>query len=520
MDWPRRRLVHLLDSGVMAGGVPPSDFSPSQIAGLGAWYRADSGSLVNYAANFVTANQEFLSVANNPSLRFGNIAWTVGGWFWLDGNTIQVLMAQSQTQSAMDWQVYFFPSSGELIANTYVSASYPQARIVMPSFGTWHFLVVSYDPAVGTGALSIQLNNGPINTNPNAGPMTDFTTGGITLGTNGYDAQGPYHLSGRMQHWFMFGRALDATERSFLWNGGNGRAYEDLSNTFKTGLRAWWPLDELSGTRRDLSGNNNTLTDNNTVTANTGKVSSQAGADGALIGSWKDGSTNTFDMTAFGNPTLQINELNGLPVIRFDGVDDFFQRTGVLGSALSGPQAQTVWVVQNQSAADTQSTTYNWDSTGGGTNILSTHLSYADNVLYYDTGNAVAATGRLRANQPEPWKGTWHIVEMVRDGTTNSSFTIEGNPISVYLAQPTGTFDGTVTGTFKIAEHAVPGAHIFQGDMAELLMYNRTLNATERTDVRKYLMTKWGIRQNKLLTLAGYGYLLVNSTTNGRLAVS
>ena len=36
------------------------------------------------------------------------------------------------------------------------------------------------------------------------------------------------------------------------------------------GLVAYWPLDEASGTRRDLSGNGLTLTDNNTVTGNPG----------------------------------------------------------------------------------------------------------------------------------------------------------------------------------------------------------------------------------------------------------
>ena len=39
------------------------------------------------------------------------------------------------------------------------------------------------------------------------------------------------------------------------------------------GLVAYWPLDEASGTRRDLSGNGLTLTDNNTVTGAAGPSS-------------------------------------------------------------------------------------------------------------------------------------------------------------------------------------------------------------------------------------------------------
>lgn len=520
-----RRLLTLLDVGtVVSGGGGGTPILPI-LDGLGVWYKADQGTLGLNAAQFATANSEYLSIANNPALMFGNIAWTVGGWVYLDAGGIMVIIAQSQTQAVMDWQVYYHTTVGQLIANTYAGGSYPQAIIGGVTAGAWHFIVMSFDPAVGTGALSLQVDNGAINTNSAAGPMTNFPTGGVTLGCNGYDAPA-YSLSGRMQHWFLFARALDTAERNFLWNGGNGRGYEDLPSTFRTNLRAWWPLDELSGPRRDLAGGN-TLTDNNTVTSNTGKVYSQAGGDGAIIHKWLDSSLHHYDLggaSVTATPTLQINELNGKPVARFDGVDDYMEAfTNPLGSDLCGPQAQTVFVVQRQTSTDGASTTYNWDPTGAGTNILSTHLAYADNVLYYDTGDAVADTGRLRANRPLGWVDTWHIVEMVRDGgTTNSAYIIDGNPITAYLKQPTGTFNGAVTGVFRLGEHASLGPHIFQGDIAELIMFNRTLSTTERTQVRDYLKSRWGIAQNKLLTTSGaYGYVLIKaSDPHGRLAIN
>jgi hypothetical protein len=54
---------------------------------------------------------------------------------------------------------------------------------------------------------------------------------------------------------------------------GIGDSENSIGRGLLNGLVAYWPLDEASGTRRDLSGNGLTLTDNNTVTGNPGPSS-------------------------------------------------------------------------------------------------------------------------------------------------------------------------------------------------------------------------------------------------------
>lgn len=523
MGFPhRRRLVTLLDVGVMpsGGGEAPGGL----LEGLGVWYRADQGITLGtsgpVAADFVTTNSEYLSIPTNSSLRLGNTPWTVGGWVFRSLLALQVFASKSVDGTTVDWEIYA-DGSGYAIARAWNGTAY--ATIYAPvgfNAGSWRFMILSYD---GAGTLTLQVDVGALYS-AGGGHFTDSAGGGILLGAGQWNAPGTFY-SGRMQNWFMFARGLDATERAFLFNAGAGRRYEDLDATFRTGLRAWWPLNEGAGSRRDQSGNSNTLTDNNTVMSNVGLIDNGI-ASGAPITVWEDSGPNDYHLGASGatSPGIYVGERNGKPVVRFDGTTDHMV-TGALitGSDLAGPQAQTVFLVHKQLSTDGMSVSYGWDSSGTSVNVLGAHLSWSpDNVLYYDTGAAAApGDGRLRANRPEPWPDTWHIVEMVRDGMTGS-YTIEGNPVSSYLQLPTGTFNPAGISALGVGgDRTGATLSLFQGDIAELIIYNRTLTVAERDTVRNYLKLKWGIAQNKLMhNTIGGGYILLGVGSNDRLAIS
>ena len=513
MGFPhRRRLVTLLDVGVMPSGTgPPVEPPIEEIEGLGVWYKADQGVLAApTAANFVAVNAEHLTIPTNTSLRLGNIPWTVGGWAWHDSAAIHVLATRCSGALEMEWQLY--TNAGTVVGNNWNGATHGQVTGSGAVAGAWQFFILSYDPA-GGGVMTVQVNNGTL-TSAVLGAVMDHAGGGVMLGANTWGAPGAF-LNGRLQNWFMFGRALDAADRSFLWNGGNGRYFEELPAAFKTGLRAWWPLDEISGSRRDLSGNNNTLTDNNTVMSAVGKVGSPAGVDGAPIQIWEDSGPNGLHVsqaTALYQPTLQISERNGKPVVRFDG-NDWLERAGVLGSLLCGVTDVTVFIVQSTLGSDTQSGLFGWQQ-GLATNQFTAYV-YDSNLLL-DVG-AVPA-GRLSVPVPLPWGDTWHLMEGVRAGSTGE-WVIEGNLAGT--GTPSSSLNGALTATWNVGQDSGASGIRLSGDVAELIIFSRALTATERDTVRDYLKLKWGIAQNKLVTTnAGYGYLNVNSTTNDRLAIN
>jgi hypothetical protein len=132
-----------------------------------------------------------------------------------------------------------------------------------------------------------------------------------------------------------------------------------------------------------------------------------------------------------------------------------------------------------------------------------------------DTG--AVSTTRLSVPAPPPWLDTWHIVEAQRAGTAGE-FVLEGNLAGTGAL--TGNFDGSGTAQWGVGWDT-SGAWLLGGDLAELIIFNRALTTTERDTVRNYLKAKWGIAQNKLeLNPAGTGYLLLNPTSNDRLALN
>src|SRR4249920_2281219 len=148
MGYPhRRRLVTLLDVGVMASGsVEP--ILPI-LDGLGVWYKADDGASSSFAAQFTAANSESLSIASNSTLQLGNIPWTIGGWIYADSlsGTANVLLSKrGPAATTLDYQLYI-ASVGAFLAS-HNGTSYAITPAAPITTGAWHFLVGFYDPAV------------------------------------------------------------------------------------------------------------------------------------------------------------------------------------------------------------------------------------------------------------------------------------------------------------------------------------------------------------------------------------
>lgn len=510
MGFPhRRRLVTVLDVGIMAGGTPPIEPPVIPLEGLGLWFKADEGPMgPGVAADFTKANQERLTIPLNSTLRTTG-PWTVGGWFYrYPGGALDMLMARVSESAGFDWQIYPY-TDGSVIYQVYNNGSYGHIGIgvILAPVNQWHLLLCDYD---GVGTFTMQINNATLVTGA-LGVLPDFPTGGVVLGDHSWTGGTVNAWGGRMQHWFMFGRLLNPTDRTYLWNAGNGRHFEELSTAFKTGLRAWWPLDELSGSRRDQSPNNNTLTDNNTVGSNVGKVLGSSIADNFPLLVWEDSGPNDLDVsngTAGTQPTYQTNERNGKPVIRFDG-NDFLIRTAVPGAMLmTGTEATLFCVVRANAGTGVE---FQW---GGSPDALGLYAALA-NIFYFDSGPVGSA--RFNPSAPALWPDTWHVAECFRSGT-GVEILLDGNLFNSSNAMVGGIT--TATQPMRLGMDTF-GASPLNGDIAELIIFNRALTADERVAVRDYLKLKWGISSNKLATTTlGAGYVLLNTTTNDRLAIN
>jgi hypothetical protein len=186
--------------------------------------------------------------------------------------------------------------------------------------------------------------------------------------------------------------------------------------------------------------------------------------------------------TAASRPTYRMNVLNGKPVVRFDGANDWlYLFTGLMPEVV---QPMTWFFVARTTrfpdTADKQAIL----SAGGGTLNL---IEFGQHAANYD----IYAGASIGFTNPAPIIGTFTEFMWLQNGAA-SQFCVNG-------AEPT-TVD---TGTNKFAaggegfsigsRNRDNSSEPLEGDIAEIMLYSRALSDSEREQVEDYLMTKYAI---------------------------
>ncbi len=191
-----------------------------------------------------------------------------------------------------------------------------------------------------------------------------------------------------------------------------------------------------------------------------------------FVSTWTDQSPNGRNLTApasTGNqPSVVLNAINGLSVVRFDGND-------VIANSYNFGNSYSIFTVSRMEGSQN-----NRLITSTATNWLLGYWSGRKDVMY--AGGWV----KLDPNQA-PDTGV-HFY-----GATGT----EGGPTNFYdgaslLASSSG---GTIgpNGLSLGASLNNPASEASKGDIAEVLMYDHALSATDRAAVVAYLTAKWGV---------------------------
>lgn len=218
----------------------------------------------------------------------------------------------------------------------------------------------------------------------------------------------------------------------------------DIKNTYGTGLRAHWTLDEASGNRSDSHTNSYTLTDNNTVASATGKLNN--GAD-------FEASTN-----------------------------EYLSRTDALGLTATGDFSISMWV-KLESSGTTKMTPFSYNINNG----------TADQQIYSDMGvggsnvlRMVSGTGSVAQYT---WSGvstgTWyHLVFTYKYNTATVGQNIYINGSLVASSSSEATFNGVTADSFCLGASVFGGGfppfgRYFDGVMDEVSVWSRELSSTD-----------------------------------------
>lgn len=216
-------------------------------------------------------------------------------------------------------------------------------------------------------------------------------------------------------------------------------------------------------------------------------------SDGDPVSTWLDSSAAGNDVTQSGTarPTYKTNIINGLPVVRFDGVDDYMH----VASALGITTASTVVVVVNIASSSRAGSAIkigdsgisNPDDDGWSLGVgANTHdaagnevLGLYEQVAWIDTNAAwglglVVVVMTVNGSDPDFYKDR-----------VNLGFGTSSAPRS----PGANTYIGG--GAAPVAGGGI--ARFWDDDIAEVLIYSRVLTPTERADIEDYLFAKYAL---------------------------
>jgi hypothetical protein len=194
---------------------------------------------------------------------------------------------------------------------------------------------------------------------------------------------------------------------------------------------------------------------------------SAASADADPVGEWQDQGGNgrhVSQATGSRRPTLKLAIQNGLPVVRFDGVDDFLDYASLIQS-----QPYTIWLVASNGTA---------------------------NGYYCDA--VAAANGRLvqRVNNTtlRTYQGAIADVTVTGLSVVNSIIVAYSGAASVvnFNGTETAVSPGTATASgFRLGANGSPAAFAAM-DLCEAAVFTGVLSAANRAALAAYARTRWG----------------------------
>jgi hypothetical protein len=201
------------------------------------------------------------------------------------------------------------------------------------------------------------------------------------------------------------------------------------------------------------------------------------------VSAWLDASGHQMDARtvayATDHPTWVQGALAGRPVLRFNGTSNYLR---TIGPFPGGADPYAIFVVARPTASGARGLV-GWGSFGSTDRVNAFRLENGggpdprlDN---YWWGNDLVTTPTVPINTPSLYSATF-------DGTTR---TMRSNGVVLGSDTPTGK---NTAPTPAFIGRTLP-AELFQGDLAEVIVYDGALDDTARVQVETYLRIKYGL---------------------------
>jgi competence protein ComGC len=218
-------------------------------------------------------------------------------------------------------------------------------------------------------------------------------------------------------------------------------------------------------------------------------------SDGSAISTWYDNNpdaaskNNATQSTSANKPTFTANVFNsGIPAIRFDGSDDYlvFDGSSLINSSY------TIFVVeQRRSGKDgnyfisgsDRSTNQNL-ILGYRSNLVATHAHFGNDMNYLGIETYSSPISRIH---------TYSLNLAASQSNSGKRYWINGSGASAKSVTNTSQ-TGPITSYAGASFGRSSTSYYFDGDLAEVIIFNRNLSNAERLSVETYLGQKYNIK--------------------------
>jgi hypothetical protein len=224
---------------------------------------------------------------------------------------------------------------------------------------------------------------------------------------------------------------------------------------------------------------------------------------GSSVSQWNDKSGNGFNAaqaTAANKPTLVSSVLNGKSIVRFDGSNDFlsFGSSQIFDDTLG----YTVVTVFKCTATGFAKTVF--EANAGNSRWLRYDVaigdtSYGDVSVSTNNGDANVRTGAILSTSSfaklvVTYNGSGNTTPgnyvVAKNNTIVASYAAVKEDTNVTPLAGSAFVAGTAN---KIGIYGDGSSNPFQGDIAEIMLYNRKLTDSELSSLTAYLKGKWDI---------------------------
>ena len=219
-------------------------------------------------------------------------------------------------------------------------------------------------------------------------------------------------------------------------------------------------------------------------------------SDNSTVSNWYDINPTSSNKINFiqtdpsRRPTYVSNGINGLPSLRFNGINNYMQTNGFI------PEHNSVTftffaVTMNAIGSSLNHKAIFCNRYGTGSFVKGWVMySYNNQYTFFWGNGGLYWTDVYGANIVN---GTSDILSIVYDGTNVVFYKNSANPATRALVSSVNNLRPSSIGSVTACDGGADN-FFFNGLISEIIIFNRNLKNDERLDVEKYLAKKWAIK--------------------------